>query len=75
METKVYIETTIASYLAGWPSRDLVVAAHQQITKEWWESRTRFDLYVSKIVIQEVGGGDPDAAKMRLKALDGILGI
>ena len=72
MEAKVYIETTIPSYLTGWPSRDLVVAAHQQITREWWESRTRFDLYVSQIVIQEVRGGDPDAAKMRLKALDGI---
>ena len=49
-----------------------MVAAHQQITREWWESRIRFHLYVSQIVIQEVGGGNPDAAKMRLKALEGI---
>ena len=36
MRPKVYIETTIVSYLAAWPSRDLIRAAHQQLTKEWW---------------------------------------
>ena len=50
----VYIETTIPSYLAARPSRDLVVAAHQQITQDWWETaHKRFDLYVSEAVLAE----------------------
>ena len=36
----VYLETTIISYLAAWPSRDLIVAGHQQITHDWWKQRT-----------------------------------
>lgn len=72
MKPKVYIETTVVSYLTGWPSRDLIVAAHQQITREWWQGRSRFDLYVSQIVIREAGGGDPEPAALRLKALEGI---
>ena len=72
MKPKVYIETTVVSYLTGWPSRDLIVAAHQQITREWWQARTRFDLYVSQIVIREAGGGDPEPAALRLKAVEGI---
>lgn len=47
MKAKLYLETTIPSYLAGRLSRDLLVAAHQEITQDWWESRrTDFDLYV-----------------------------
>ncbi len=58
----VYIETTIPSYLTARPSRDLVTAAHQQVTREWWESHSgRFDLFVSRIVIEEAGRGDHDA--------------
>ena len=72
MKPKVYVETTVVSYLTGSPSRDLVVAAHQQITTEWWKSRRRFDLYVSQIVIQEAGGGNQEAAASRLKILEGI---
>jgi predicted nucleic acid-binding protein len=73
MRPKVYIETTIPSYLAGRPSRDLLVAAHQQTTREWWESRrTDFDLYVSEFVIQEVRAGDASLATKRLALLAGI---
>ena len=72
MKPKVYVETTVVSYLTSSSSRDLVVAAHQQITTEWWKSRKRFDLYVSQIVIQEAGGGDQEAAASRLKILEGI---
>ena len=56
----VYIETTIPSYLAARPSRDLVTAAHQQITHEWWDTaRDRFDVYVSQAVLDEIRRGDP----------------
>ena len=72
-KTKVYLETTIASYLSAWPSRDLVTAAHQQITREWWQTRRRdFDLFVSEAVLQEAEAGDPEAAARRLEVLAGI---
>lgn len=72
MRPKVYLETTIASYLTAWPSRDLIKAAHQQITQEWWATRTRFDLYISQIVLREAGSGDVEAARLRLETLGGI---
>ena len=50
MRPKVYLQTTIPSYLAARPSRDLV-AAHQQITRDWWESRrSEFELYESQLL-------------------------
>ena len=72
MKLKVYIETTIPSYLTAWPSRDLIRAAQQQITREWWQTRDRFDLLVSQLVIEESSGGDPEAAKERVEALAGV---
>ena len=73
MRPKVYIETTIPSYLTAWPSRDLVTAAHQQITREWWQTRRQnFDLFTSQLVIDEAREGDPDAANRRLEVLDDI---
>ena len=66
MKKKVYLETTIVSYLVSRPSRDLVVVAHQEITREWWEEQRRsFDVYVSQVVLDEVGDGDREAAKRR----------
>ena len=47
MKPKVYIETTIPSYLTAWRSPDLVMAANQETTKEWWDNRNQFELYVS----------------------------
>ena len=72
MKPKVYIETSIPSYLTAWRSRDLIVAANQEITKEWWDSREQFDLYISALVIQEAGAGNPAAAQKRLEQLDDI---
>jgi predicted nucleic acid-binding protein len=63
----VYIETTVVSYFTARPSRDLVVAAHQQVTVEWWEnSLPLLDPFVSPLVIEEVSRGDETAAKLRL---------
>jgi predicted nucleic acid-binding protein len=72
MKPRVYIETTIPSYLAAWPSRDLVRAAHQQITREWWALRGNYELYSSRLVELECQAGDPQAAADRLTALTGI---
>ena len=72
MKPVVYVETTIPSYLTAWTSRDLVRAAHQQITREWWAKRDTFDMYSSRLVVQECQVGDAKAAEDRLAALEGI---
>jgi hypothetical protein len=69
----LYLETTIASYLAARPSRDLIVAAHQQLTRQWWDNRrTSFDLFVSELVIEELNVGDAERAAHRLKLIEPI---
>jgi predicted nucleic acid-binding protein len=73
MRPRVYIETTVVSYLTARPSRDLIIAAHQQVTQEWWdEYAPHFDLYISQQVLQEAGAGDAQAAGRRLQALEGL---
>ena len=69
----VYVETSVVSYLVARPSRDLVVAGHQQITAEWWERhRNRFDLFVSALVLREASSGDAGLAQRRLDSLRSI---
>jgi hypothetical protein len=69
----VYIETTIISYLTARPSRDLIVAAHQQLTVEWWENaRPKVECFISPFVIQEASRGDKDAAQRRIEAISDI---
>jgi predicted nucleic acid-binding protein len=68
-----YIETTIVSYLTARPSRDLVIRAHQRLTREWWrDRRAGFSLHISPLVLQEAGMGDRRVARRRLRALQGI---
>lgn len=69
MRPKAYVETTVISYLAASPSRDIVVAAHQQLTHEWWARRDRFELVVSQAVVDEVSRGDAAVAARRLAFL------
>jgi predicted nucleic acid-binding protein len=67
----VYIETSIVSYLTARPSRDLLVAAHQQLTVAWWdEQRTRYELFTSQVVLAEARAGDPTATQRRLAVLE-----
>jgi len=67
---KVYIETTVISYLTARPNRDVIIAGHQQITHEWWQTcRDKFDLVASQLVFQEASAGDPGAAQERLEVL------
>ena len=69
----VYIETSIVSYLTARPSSDLLAAAWQKVTVDWWETqRSRFELYTSDLVLEEAGRGNTEAAARRLEALTGI---
>jgi hypothetical protein len=66
----VYLETTVVSYLVARPSRDLLVAAHQQTTQEWWtERRAEFKCYVSQVVIDEASLGDSQEVQKRLAVI------
>jgi PIN domain len=74
MTQRVYLETTFVSYLTARFSRDLVIAAHQQITRDWWETcRGRYELCASQMVRQESEAGDPEAARERLDVLAGVV--
>jgi len=69
----VYIETTIPSYLVSKPSRDVVMLANQQITKEWWENeRKKFELFISESVLDEIMQGNKELAAKRLESIQGI---
>jgi hypothetical protein len=69
---RVYLETTIVSYLTASASPDDIKAGHQRVTREWWNRRSRFELFVSETVLTEVERGDPSASARRLAALEGI---
>ena len=71
-KAKVYVETTVVSYLTARKTRDPIAVAHQAVTRRWWRRRKRFDLYCSQIVVSEAGQGDAQAAQRRLAALQGV---
>lgn len=69
----VFVETTIPSYYTGRRPRDLVLAARQQLTIEWWdEHRGGYELFASQIVLDEIRRGDPELAAMREEFLHRI---
>lgn len=73
MKPKIYIETSVISYLTARRSRDLIVAAHQQVTEDWWLLRqSDFEFFVSQSVVAEAAAGDPDAARSRLAAIESV---
>ncbi len=70
---KVYLETSVISYLAARPSRDVFTLAKQEMTRRWWEkNRTACDFFVSDSVMYEILSGDEDAAARRLDVVAGL---
>src|SRR5437762_8240070 len=68
-----YLETTFISYLVARPSRDIIVAAHQQTTQEWWANRrSEFECSASQVVIDEASAGDPAEVQKRLAIVGGL---
>jgi predicted nucleic acid-binding protein len=70
----VYVETSVISYLVGrMNSRDLVVAAHQELTREWWENRREnFELFTSAVVVEEAARGDQNLASTRIEVISAL---
>ncbi len=69
----LYIETSIVSYLRQPPSSQVVIAARQLLTRQWWdEERADYELVTSQYVLDEASAGDPVLAAERLQSLDGI---
>jgi hypothetical protein len=70
MKQRVYIETSIVSYLTARPSRELIAAVRQAVTDMWWRKwRPMCEVFVSEFVIGEAARGDDEAARRRLAAL------
>lgn len=68
MKQTVYIETSVISYLTAKLSRDLIVAAHQHITNDWWENAlSNYEAFISPVVLEEISRGDSTAVKARFE--------
>ena len=70
MKQKIYIETSVVSYLVARPSRNIVVAAHQASTSDFWDRIDNYAVYISDIVIQESSKGDETQANRRCQMLE-----
>jgi hypothetical protein len=66
MKRRLYIETTIISYLTARTSTNPIIAGRQALTREWWQHRrAAFDVVDSELVFAEAAAGDREAAKRR----------
>ena len=64
---RVYLETSVVSYLVGRLSRDVIVLGNQELTREWWASRRgEYSLFISEVVVGEASIGDTELARQRL---------
>jgi predicted nucleic acid-binding protein len=69
----LYLETTIPSYLVAKPSRDVIILAHQQLTREWRSGHRRlYEVFISQIVLDEIQRGDPEMTNKRIEFLQNI---
>jgi predicted nucleic acid-binding protein len=72
MTARVYVETSVVSYLTSRPSENVVIAAHQQLTRRWWRGRDQYRVVISQAVLDEAAGGDPIERARRLRRLRGL---
>lgn len=73
MKPLVYIETSVISYLTARTSRDVLTAARQTWTREWWDIAHQYwTMKASELVVEEAAKGDATAAQTRLVVLDGL---
>ncbi len=72
MKQKIYIETSVVSYLVSKPSKNIITAGHQVITQDFWDILDNFEVYISDLVLQEAAAGDKIQAQKRLNVLTGL---
>lgn len=72
MKHRIYVETSVISYLTARPSRDLSLAARQQSALALWDAQSRYTLLISDLVLMEAQAGDAQAAAARLACLEGL---
>ncbi len=73
MKDSVYIESSVISFLNGRTSRDLIITALQELTREWWElKRCKYELFVSQSVIREISAGAEKDAARRMESIRGL---
>jgi hypothetical protein len=70
---RIYVESTIPSYVVARPARDLLQAARQQLTRDWWDmQRRKHELFTSQVVLDEIAFGEKTMAQLRLETLQSI---
>ena len=70
---RIYIESTIPSYVVARPARDLLQAARQQLTRDWWDlQRAKHELFTSQVVLDEIAFGEKVMAQLRLETLQAV---
>lgn len=73
MSESAYIDTSILGYLTARATKNLIIAANIEITRDWWESRRNdFALYISQVVLDEVAKGDAQIAIKRLELIQNL---
>jgi predicted nucleic acid-binding protein len=72
MKQTVYIESSVVSYFTARPSKNVVMAGHQATTRDFWDRLPKYEIYISELVLLEVGRGDESAAAARLEAINGF---
>jgi hypothetical protein len=74
MKPRLYLETTIPSYLVARRSHDPVLAGQQEATLRGGDQcRHNYQLCISQFVDSEAARGDPKMAAARGSKLNGIL--
>ena len=74
MKPRVYVETSVISYLTARPSLDPIVFGQQELTRSWWANGAALlDLCCSTVVWEEASRGEPQAAALRLLQLENLV--
>ncbi len=70
---RIYVESTIPSYVVARPARDLLQAARQQLAKDWWDwERNKHELFISQVVLDEIAFGEKEMAERRLETMRSV---
>lgn len=70
MKPKLYLESTIPSYLVARPNRDTILIGQQKCTRDWWSKRAaQFEIFVSDTVTVEIAMGETAMALKRMELI------